>query len=126
MGDWLAPADDPSLMSVGDRFLEAISELSPDLVESGARLIVRLSSASWLLEWNLPRWAREGAPGRWPAKRTNAGRRRPGWWALKPWRQVLRCPALDWGCYWTCSGSLPASSGAPGRLGAAGRLRAPN
>lgn len=56
IGKWIAPADDPSLVAVRARYLTAVERLSPRLAAPASRLVERLSTANWLLEWNLPRW----------------------------------------------------------------------
>lgn len=42
------------------RYKTALAALPSRLRQSGLRLLERISTANWLLEWNLPRWLGEG------------------------------------------------------------------
>jgi hypothetical protein len=53
---WIAPADDPALAAARRRYGAALEALSPLLAKAGQNLLDRVSTAHWLLEWNLPRW----------------------------------------------------------------------
>jgi len=55
----IAPCDDPSFAPIQARYMSAMDALPPGQGVTGQRLLKRISSMNWLLEWNLPRWLGE-------------------------------------------------------------------
>ncbi len=47
------------MAAVRGRYRGALEQLAPRLAEAGQHLLARISTANWLLEWNLPRWLGE-------------------------------------------------------------------
>lgn len=53
---WIAPAEDSALAPAQARYLAALADQPDSIYQAGRRLLARIATPNWLVEWNLPRW----------------------------------------------------------------------